>query len=514
MDKDLTLNTIAKGAVLVGFGMVISKFLTYLYRAAIARLIGPEAYGQLSLGITVMSLGGTISLLAVNQALKKYVSEYESIGDTAAIKGTVLSAIQLTLPLSILAGAAIFLSADFIANRIFDSQGLTPVLKVFAFVIPFANFSKVSISTTIGFKKVKYRVITNQIFQNTVQLIGAVALIYLGYGVIGAAGGWLLGVILSSLLAFYFMERKLGPIVTSDVEPKYHRREMLAFSSPLLFSGIIGTVLGWSDTAFIGYFMSDTSVGFYNAALPTALLIMLPYQALKSLVLPSMSELANRNEDEEFSDTLKTVTRWTTILGFPAFIIMFLFSDQVLHILFGAEYRQASSALVILAAGYLFSSSIGHLDEAIKSISETSLLLKNSIANLALNIVLNIVLIPIYGIVGAAIATTTSIIFVNLLLILEMYYIRKIHPFSRSIWKPIAASLPGLFLVYFGLKYIFEVVPIWALIPGAMLYGTLYTIILIAVGGLNEEDRSIIVGAFRKIGREELGEKTADLVIR
>ena len=311
------LNILAKGAVLTAVGMVFSKLLTYIFRASVARYAGPEAYGVFSLGLTVLGIVGTLSILAMNQAIKKYVSDYREEGDFEKVRGAVLSVAQMTIPLSILLSIGMFLSAEFIALTFFDSEALIPVLKVLALVPPFANLSKISISTTLAYKKIRYHVFTNQIFQNLVQVIVVVPMLLIGYGAMAAAGAWLLGYILSGILAFYFMERKIGPILFSDSDAELQRRKLLKYSYPLIFSGMIGTVLGWADTAFLGYFMQEASVGIYNAALPTAALIMIPYQLFSNLALPTLTE-ANTKGKTELSDLLKTLTRWTFYVCFPA----------------------------------------------------------------------------------------------------------------------------------------------------------------------------------------------------
>lgn len=513
---DRKLNLIAKGAVLSFFGMFFSKLFTYIYRAVVARFVGPEAYGQLSQGLMVVGIMGTLSLLAMHQAMKKYISEYNAKDDMASIKGAYLSGLHVTVPVAVFSTAVLFLSADFVSAALFKSAEVASVIKILAFVPPFMVFSRMNISTMVAHKNLKYRIITNQFFQNIVQVLVTVGLVYLGYGVLGAAMGWLIGVILSSFLAFYFMEYKIGPIVFTEESPNLQRRKLLKFSYPLVMSGMIGTVLGWSDTAFLGYFMTDASVGIYNAALPTAMLIMIPYQAFKSLALPLMSE--EEAEQGDLGSMLKTLTRWTFYLSFPAFILMFLFSDQVLHILFGKEYTAASTALIILAVGNIFGAAVGHLDEVLKSIEHTKILFKNTVANLFLNLGLNLILIPDMflglGIVGAAIATTGSTVFVNGLMVLEVYYFKRQHPFTRDTWKPIAASVPGLLTVYFGLNAIWNTVPLWSLIPGAFVFGTMFLVTLVLLNGFKEEDRDIIVGIGRRMNQEEKADKLADLMIR
>lgn len=508
MSDQETLNLLAKGAILVFAGMFLSKFFTYLYRMLVARVAGPEAYGQLNLGLAVLGIATTISIMALNNGLQRYIGESE---DDAG--SYVISALHLSLPWGLFIGGIIFFSADFIATTFFNSPKVGNIIKVLAFVIPFHNLSRVSIATTIGFKTVKYRIITNQLFQNIVQLIGTAAFLYLGYEAVGAAGGWLLGAVLSSFLAFYFMEKKFGPIVFSKDKYNPQHRKLIKFSAPLFMTGIIGSILGWTDTLFLGYFLDDTQVGFYNAALPLALMIHVPFQGLSSLALPSLSELSSKSK-EDVSDTLKTLERWTAILSVPGFLLMFLFSAPLLKLLFGQEYIVASAALVILAVGHLFNSVTGHLGDTLKAYDRTDLMFKNTVAKLLLNIPLNLLLIPTYGIEGAAVATAASLVLVNILLVLEAHHIIGLNPFSRGMLMPFAASIIPLSVVYLALKTYFQTVPVWALVPGFIVFGGLYLFNLIILGGLKKEDKEIIAGIGRKVGKEELFEKIANHIVR
>jgi O-antigen/teichoic acid export membrane protein len=486
-----TLNILAKAAGITAIGMFISKFISYLYRTVIARFVGPEAYGTLSLGIMVVSLGITISIFALGSAIQNYIPKYREKGNKEAVKGVISSAFRFSLPLSIVVSIAMYTLSDWIALSLFNSPGLVQILKIFAFVPPFAVISTLSLSTTKAFKTARYDVLVRRIFQNIVQLIAAVALIGLGFGIAGAAAGWLIGAIAAALIGFYYMEYKIGPFLLSSKSKETNMRKMLRFSYPLVMAGAIGTILGWTDTAFIGYFMEEESVGFYNAALPTAMLIMMPYQALATLAMPSMSEVMESKE-KDLEKVLKTLTRWTFMISFPMFILMALFSDQVLHILFGGDYTSAALSLTILTFGYLYSTSVGHLDTVLKAMDKTKLLFKNSLINFFVNIGLNLLLIPKFGIAGGAAATAISIIFAESLLLAEVYYFKGVHPFSIESLKPIIASTPALIIVYLGLNHLFETIPLWASIPGGLAFGTIYLITLYIINGIKEDELNII----------------------
>jgi len=516
MDKQYALNTLAKGAGWAATGMVLSKLMTYFYRAIIARFLYPSAYGQLSVGLAVLSLVNTLALLAMGPTIKKYVSEYLAKDDKASVIGTIYSSIGVVLPLSILASAAMFFSAGFLSTDIFNTQNpeqLKTVIQVLAFVPVFGNLLDLLDSVALAYQKVKYEVFTEMIFRNIIQLSATVTFLFLGYGIISAALGWLLGTVFAVLFIAVLIERNLGPIFSSDLKPNYQPRKLIAFSTPMIAGAFIGTLLGHVDTLLLGYFLNDTQVGIYNVALPTAAMIVIPYQALNKLALPSISEIKEKNEDE-IPNLIKTLTRWSISVMFPAFSLILLFSEQVIRLLFGSQYVSGSLALIILAFGRFMQGATGHLGSIIQTYEETQIIFKNSLVKLGLNIGLNIALIPIFGIVGAAIATAATISFMNLLLAAEVYYIKGIHPFSKDSFKPIIACAPAIGLVYLSVKLYFEVVPVWSLVPAGALFGIIYLITLVKINGIKEEDRKIIISIGTKIGEKEKAQKISELLIK
>lgn len=510
MKEKKILNTLAKGAGLTAVGMLISKAITYFYRIAVGRFIGPEAYGQLSLGLAVIGITSVFVKLGLDDAIKNFVPKARERDDLGELKGIVLSSAQIISFSGLLIGSVVFFSADFIAASFFNSPSTAPIIRVFAFVPLFSRLASVFIDTTIGFNTIKYHVLTVRILQNVIQLLVTLVLIYFSFGVIGAAYGWLAGVVATIFIGFYFMERKLGPIIFTDEKPKYQHSKLLKYSYPLVLSGAVGTMLGWADTALLGYFMDDTAVGFYNAALPTALLVILPTQALGSLALPSMSEL-DEKEDGDPEEALKTLARWGFSLTFPAFLIMALFSSETLHLLFGREYAVAGTALAVLAFGNLFNAAAGQVGGFLKSTNHTKVILYSNVVSLVLNLSLNLLLIPRMGIVGAAIATASSTALFIVLLIAEAYRREGIHPFHPRMLRSVAAGLLSLGVTYF----VFEQLspnPYWILFPAGIVFFTIYVLTFLRIGGLTEYDREIVVTTGSKIGYEDETRRILDFL--
>lgn len=502
--KDV-LNKFVKGAGITAFGIFFSKIITYFYRAVVARLLGSDAYGQLSIGIMLIGIIATLSGESFSNALEKFIPEYRENNDQRSIKGIVLSSIHLSLLSSLILGIGIFFSAEYIATSFFNDPNLTPIIQIFALIPIISRPYELLLDTTISFNKPKYKVIISNIFQNLVQLAATVLLIALGFNVIGAALGWAAGVIASTIIAFIVVEKKFGPLLTSKDKPIHQHKKVIMFTYPLMMSGILGTVLGWSDTALLGFFSETSKVGLYNAAFPTALLITIPHMAFTKMGVVSFSEMNQKKED--MGQNAKLVTNWIFALVFPAFLLMTFFSEEVLLILFGNEYTTAATALAILTFGNLIDTSIGTVGDILKSKGHTKPIFYNTVLAVILNLGLNIYLIPKLGIEGAAIATASTTIFTSILLFLEVYRYEKIITVHRNMLKSIFSGLISLTVVYLAIKTLFTVTPYWILFPAGLIFGALYLTTFAKIGGLTEHDKAIIKTLGRKIGHEEKAKK-------
>jgi O-antigen/teichoic acid export membrane protein len=502
------LNKLLMGAGFATVGMFLSKAMGYLYRIIVGRYIGPDAYGQLAVGIMILGFARAFSgASAMDSALKKFIPEYREKDDLASIKGATLSTIHISLGLSVLFAVIIFISADFIAAEFFKSPELANIIRIFGIIgIIKAPYDRI-IETSLGFNITKYEVLTKNLFQNVVKIGLTLMLVFLfGFGLMGAIWAWMAAVLLSSILAFYFLEKKLGPILTAEVKPEYKHKAVVFFGYPLLLSGVITKAQKWTDTAVIGYFMTNADIGFYSAAYPTAMLIMIPSQALGSLALSSISELGAKKERSR-EKALKTLTNWSFALVFPAFLLMVLFSEQVIQILFGSQYSVAATALAILAFSNLISATVGNVGSYLQSKGHTKIIFYNTLVTVVFNIVLNIYLIPKYGITGAAIATATSAILAEVLLFVETYRYEDVISLHPKMLKTVISGLISITLIYFVVDNIFKVTPYWALVPAAGVFFLLHLLIFLKIGGLTNYDREIILTMARKVEKEELAKR-------
>jgi len=496
---DVSLRKIAKGAGFVLMGTLIGRAFGYGSRIVIARFIGVDGYGLISLGFAALTIAASLAALGLSSGVTRYVSFYKGKEDKGRIKGTIISAIKLNSPISIVFALLLFFGAEWISIRIFHDATLTPVLKIFSIGVPFLVLAQDLLSATVGFQEMRYQVYTNEVFQNIVKLLSIVTLVTLGFGVSGVAWGWVLAVILTPFLAFYFLEKKVFPVFNTKIKAIPMEKEIFSFSWPLIFVGIAGIVMGFMDTLMLGYFCTSYEVGIYNAALPTAQLINAIPRVFVGIFFPVISELYARNKIEDLKNTYSIVTKWMFSLSFPAFLLIALFSDQIIKILFGAEYVTGATALLILTAGFLIGTAVGPTDAILQAYGKTRIIMVTNYIGAAMNFSLNFLLIPVYGINGAAIATGASLVFLNIVNLFFIYRISKMYPFRLSYLKPVFAAIIAFLVVYILTRYLIRV-SFFVLVMMFFVFLLLYLFLLLLIKGFNKNDLMIMDAIDQRLG--------------
>jgi len=155
-----SLRKIVKGAGFVLLGTIIGRAFGYGSRLIIARL-GASDYGLVALGFAVMSIAATLSMVGIQSGIVRYVSLYKGKEDKGRIKGTIISALKITLPLSFISAFILFWYASWISIHVFHDANMTSILKIFAVGVPFFVLAQNLLSATVGFQDMRYNVYDN-----------------------------------------------------------------------------------------------------------------------------------------------------------------------------------------------------------------------------------------------------------------------------------------------------------------------------------------------------------------
>ncbi|MFH1593034.1 MAG: flippase [Candidatus Woesearchaeota archaeon] len=485
------LEKIAKSAVLVFLGTLFGRLFGYLYVALVARL-GSVEYGLLSLGFAIVSFLIALSLFGLEGGIVRFVSFYRGKNDKQRIKGTITSSLKIVFPVSIALSLLVFILANWISVSLFHNPELAKILRIFSIIIPLMAVRNIFLSTFKAFQKSSYDIGLREFGEKGIRFLLTFVVLFLGFGVIGIAFVWIISVFITALLSFYLLQ-KVFPLIKSNIKAISHKKELLSYSLPLLFGGFLSTTLAWADIMLLGFFKDASTVGVYNVALPTAALIFVAPTAITYLFMPIITELFAKERIDEVKKMYKRVSKWVFFVNFPIFLLVFLFSKQILRVMFGQEYITAGVALSILSVGYLIYSLAYPSTYVIEMAKKTKLILLSTLFFTLFNVVFNVLLIPRYGILGAGIATSVSFVFGFILRVIFAYRILRVQPFLLNYLKAIVAGIGAVACVLFIVSYL-RPLSFFFLVASFVLFLGIYWLLLILIGGLDIEDKSLIRG--------------------
>jgi len=495
------LKLLARTSFVVFMGVALSKIFTYLYKIIIARGFGPEVYGLFTLGFTITSFFVTLSLLGLSEGLLRYAALYKSKKQFNKIKTVYKFVIPFSLSASILFGIIMFFSSNIIANNIFHNEQLVIYLKVMSISVPLLVLAQIYLSLVRAFEHIKEYSFIMNILQSGIRLLIIALLVFFGVKGNVVLISFTLGTLIFAYASF-IAGKRIAKNYFINIKEYQNKKEILsplwAYSWPILFLSIISMIFFWIDSLSIGYFRSVGDVGIYSAAVSIIALLGIAPDIFMQLFFPLIMREYARKRISVIRELSKQITKWVFLLNIPLLSIMFFFPGVIINILFGAEYLGAENALRILVfAGFVSSVFIALESNLLSMKGKSKLILINLVFTSILNLILNILWIPKYGIDGAAYATLVSTLVLNGILFIQVWKSVSILPIRRKMLNIVISAGLAIFIISIIEKYI--TTNIFGLIMAGMLFLLLYFVFIIITGTLDRNDRQIISSLYGKM---------------
>jgi O-antigen/teichoic acid export membrane protein len=492
----IALRRIARGSGLVFVGTLISLLLAFFNKIIVARGFTVSEYGVFNLALTVLSLLTLLALLGLPDSLPRQVAYYKE-KDPSKLEGIISTSLIIIVISSAIFSLATFLFANK-TSLLFKDPRLSYALRILAPSLFFSSLAATIIAVLRGFGRVKEKVYFRDMLSPFLWFLSLISIYLLRFPFTYVF--WAYVIVQAVTMTFLLAEAEKLRILNFSLKYVNMRlvKEMISFSLPLLFTGIMGFIVTWTDTLMLGFYKGPKAVGIYNAAAPLARrLIPLFLNVAGFMFLPVFSELYAKNMLAEMKRVYQVTTRWIFIATLPIFGILLLFPHASIRFVFGSKYLSATTALQILSIGFIFHTLVGLNGLSLVSIGDTRFIMISSLATATLNIVLNVLLIPLYSVNGAAIATATSYIFGNILNSVRLYRRTGIHPFSITYLKPLAIAF-----VLLGLIKILKInAPnIWYAMLILLGFLLAYFPLVLITRSVDREDIELLIAIGRKLG--------------
>lgn len=478
-------NTVLKNSLFIFAGGMVGKVFSFLFQVLVAQNFGSEAYGRFAIVSSIILLTASFVILGFKEALVKWVGEIDS---RERLSGVIRVSFSLSLFLSLVASGILYTLSDWIALHIFGSSALTEFLRVVSFALPGIVLARLSGATLLGFERAGAKSFAEEIVQIGVLLLFTSFFVFFGYSFLAVGIAYSVSFWISSIVGLFLVWWIAGNELQAP--PVYDLRKMLSFSIPFLFSSQISLLANWADTLLVGYFTTESLTGIYQAAFLLGSAVVIFNGAITASLYPNFSKLIVTDQGTTLTSKYREATRWGVILTAAPVLYLFFSARLSLSMLFGDEFSQAGRALSIIAVGNLLSVTVGPSTEIIKASGDSRFLLITKTAGISVNILVNILLIPVIGIVGAALGTAIMTVVINSSHFLRARQIVTLRlPKRITIKALIAGCIAGGFSFLFSNK----VSRIEILIVHITLYLVIYIGIVYFSGGFSiSEIRDVI----------------------
>jgi O-antigen/teichoic acid export membrane protein/Mrp family chromosome partitioning ATPase len=367
-----------------------------------------------------------------------------------------------------------------------------------ALTLPTTAFTHAALAATQGYRTMKPFALIGLIFEPVARL-GLVALLLLaGAGLPGVMVALLASNLAAAVLAARALRRVMGP---PTAPARYRPRELLAFSTVSWLAGLASHGLLWADVLLLGILGNSGQVGVYNVAVRLVHLATFVMVPINAAFAPRIADLYHRGRTDSLRRTYALAGSWIIRLSLPAFVLLLVFPRDLLAF-FGPGFAIGASVTVILAVGKFVDAATGPCGMVLNMSGRPRLNLLNNSAGLVLNITLNLVLIPRYGIVGSAVAWAVSLCLINIARVLQVWLELRMLPFEAATARGLLAG--ALALVAAVVVRVMVDRP--AQLPvGAMVVAVVYLGALL-LQGLTAEDRLVARALLRRRPAPSLAE--------
>ncbi len=406
LNGDIHLKEILTGSAVTFVLKMSGMLLGYVVVLIISRQYGAEGMGVYNLTLSVMTFVAMIATLGINVSILRYVGQFNKTGEEYKLKLLYRYALELVVPLSLLLAVIMYFSASYIAENVFHNAVYEPALQFAAFIVPFMTLQNISVEFIRGLKKLKVSELLRSVSR---PMVNIVLLMTIGLFVVDqllplyTLG---VGIVVSALFALYFIVKKIQNIKPEKYSD-FSKKELVSTSMPMMLITVGSFVMGNISLFMLEAFSTTENVGIFSVTLKVATLISLVLIVVNTISAPKFSELY---WDKKYKELQQVITNSTTIIFFSSLviaIILILFRKSILAI-FGEEFVIGSFAMTLLVFGQIVNSATGSVGVFLNMTGHQNFLYKVTFIILLFSIVANLIIVPIYGLNGAAFVSMVS----------------------------------------------------------------------------------------------------------
>jgi O-antigen/teichoic acid export membrane protein len=438
--EDASVVRLVRGGLLNLVGAASFGIGTFVFFVAAARTLPPTETGGLFEVIAFFVMITALANLGTPVGLVRMLSHARALGLGNELRSTIRVALLPVAAVATLLAVGVFAAARDLAPLIArqaDSQTVATYLRVIAVLVPFGAV----LSAVLAATQALGTMVPTNLVDNFLQPLLRLVLIS------GAALGittatyvpltWVLPAAVGLVVAFPWLRSLLGHEEATAARSDPGRpvraiaREFWTFTGFRSLGNLVQVALIWLDIVLVGAVASAREAGVYAAASRYLVAGTLVNTAIINVLSPEVSAAFARGRVREATDLYRRSTRWLMAITLPAYLLMAVYAPVLMSI-FGTRFRAGAHALEVLALAMAAGMAAGPVMAVLLMGGRSIWNVLDLAAALAVNIAGNLLLVPRYGITGAAVAYAASILLVNVLPLAQTHRAWRLHPFDAG----------------------------------------------------------------------------------
>jgi O-antigen/teichoic acid export membrane protein len=435
---------VARGGAANLAGSVVSVLSTFGLVLLLAHTLAPAQVGLFFTVTSLFLLVETVGRLGADVGLVYFVSRWRALGARERIRPGLKVALTPSVVLCAAAAVLAMVFAPSLANLLGDPQGHSVgLLRLLAAMLPVAVCYDIVMAGTRGFGRMRPTVLVERISRPAAQILLVAGVLAVGWS--GAVGyAWALPYAGALCAGVYFLRKALhtGSASTARM-PRAARvaRDFWRFSLPRAAGAVAQIGLQRLDIVLVASMRGVREAAIYTAATRFLVVGQFVNQAIAAPLQPRLSAAVSVGAVAHARALYRISTTWLVLGSWPVFGLAVALAPLYMRI-FGHQYAGGTAVVVLLSLAMLVASGTGLVDTVIIMAGRTTWNLATTLLALAVNVGVDLALIPPYGIVGAAVGWCLSILAANLVPLAVAWRRLHMHPFGRSTY--IAYALCGV----------------------------------------------------------------------
>lgn len=474
------LGRVARASGLSMTGAAVAAVVGIAVTALITNSLDVSRAGTVFAATALFLVATGVVQLGTEVGLVKALPTLVETGRVLHARPVVGVAVGVVAVFASVVGTLGWLYSDLVAHLVApeaDPAVLAPQIQVLAVVLPVAGASNALLAATRGLRTMVPTAVVESVGRSLLQLLGVAVVSVLGLGAVATVLAWSLPYAAAAVAAFVWtltlLRRRAAAVLARDGSHLARGSggrsvaEFWSFTGPRALATMSQMVLKRADVVLVAALRSPAEAALYAAASRFVVVGQMGVQALQQALAPHLSAMFATDETAEAARTYRAATAWSMLFAWPVYLTCAALAPELLR-LFGGGYESAAPVVVLLSLSMLFATACGAVDSVLLMSGHTWLSLINNVGALVLNLVLNFLLIPRYGALGAGVAWSAAIVVRNLVPLVQVWVKHRISPVGRQTGLVALVSV-----VLFGLT------------PGVgrwLVDGSLLPVLLVAIG--------------------------------